>query len=143
MIKLKYLNFRNPVFIRTMQKVAACPIKDPKALYNAMRICKKISSAAKEEQKHFMGLIQEFAVVSEDGKIQPVTDENGVEKPGTYKIRKEKEAEWDEKLKEYVETDWEMERYALKLSDLSDAHLTPEELAAIEEIIDQEDLKSL
>jgi len=138
MIKMKYLNFRNPVFLHTMAKIARCPIKDPKALYNALRISKKVTSEGRQAEEVFMRLLKQHAVLDAAGGILPIED-----KPGTYQIKEESKGEWEQKIKDYMDIEWEMERYPLKLADISAANLTPEELHAIEEILDLEDLSTL
>jgi len=121
-----------------MAKIARCPIKDPKALYNALRISKKVTSEGRQAEEVFMRLLKQHAVLDAAGGILPIED-----KPGTYQIKEESKGEWEQKIKDYMDIEWEMERYPLKLADISAANLTPEELHAIEEILDLEDLSTL
>lgn len=138
MIKLKYLDLRNPTFVRTMQKIAKSPIKDIKALYNVTRLLDKVQQEEKRSQELFMVMLKEHAVLDDKGNLVP---HDG--KPGSFQIKEDMLDAWKKKVEDYMDIEWQVERHPLKLSDIASANMTPEEVMSIECVLDQEDLKTL
>jgi hypothetical protein len=132
MIKVKFGNVRDQMFMAAMSKLAHSPtFKDPKAAYNIARIIAKLGQQTDTTNELFVKLLKQYAKLDEKGNFIPVEN-----RPGTFQIPDERSEEWNTKLKEFEAIEFDIDRYAIKLDDIADAKLTPAELNAIHDILD-------
>lgn len=137
MLELKYGHLRNVNFLRGINRLANYQgLKDPKALYNIMRITKKIEQEGKNSDELFMKVVKQYAELDEKGDVVCIED-----KPGMPKIPEEKQKEYAEKLKEFMDIDFKIERFKVKLSDVVGAGFSAKELEGLEDILDTSDLE--
>lgn len=123
--ELTYKDIANPHFLAAMKKVVNSETwKDPKKAYNAARIGTLLDS----ELKTFADLRQKL--VTKARSYVPANDDAPTDddKAKLEEIQAEQE--------KFLEVSFKLERHKIHLDDLADVKLSPNELLALEPLLD-------
>jgi len=130
MFKLKYENFQNPMFQRSLAKLANFPgYASPKVSYGVAKIVKKITEEQKTFEKLYTDILKQHAEMDENGNIKD--DGKGVAVWKSEELKKQFEG----KMKEFLDIEFEVPYGRLTLADLGDLKLTPSEMIALESML--------
>lgn len=135
-VKVKLGDFRSPLFMQAVAKLAAHNFKDQKAAYNVMRLLKKIQSEGELAQAQFIKLVKQHAKLDDKGNFVPIDDDP--KNKDTYQIPDENQETWKTALKDFQELEVTIERYPIKIEDLNGSALTPGDLMLLETMLEGE-----
>jgi hypothetical protein len=138
MFKLTYENLQNPMFARSLGKLASFPgYASPKVAYGIAKIVKKVNDERQTFEKLYNDMLKLHAEVDE--KTGDVKD-NG-QGIAVWKSDEEKK-KFETKMKEFVAIEFEVPNNRLTLQDIGDVKLSPSEMLALESLINpMEDVK--
>lgn len=103
--------------------------KDPRIALNFGKIVKVIEQEAKDAQEVWLKVLDQYAKKDENGKLLTTRDSSGML---GYNISEDKLGEYEEAEKKHADNVLEIQRQHLRLEDLTGSSLTPDELNAIE-----------
>lgn len=129
MITLTYEQVRNKNFAAGLLKLANHSGFDPKVAYNIAKIVDKTRQFDRDCNKIHNDVVVELCSKDKDGNMM---SPNG---PGSFEIPTENFDKFQKKMDELKGLSVEIERYRVKLSDIEEVGLTPEQLLALEPVM--------
>lgn len=149
MFKLKFSDTQSRQFLTAYRKVMQFTgFKDSTITYNATKIGRKFDQEAQICQETFIKLAKNFAKLDEKGNFVLQEKENINAKgekvvtkiPNTFVTREEclADGSWEKALKEWNAMEFEIQCHKIKLADLNGAGLSPEDLLALDALLDVE-----
>lgn len=136
---ISYKDLRSDAFVQAMGKIAGSPnFKNIKVAYNISRMAKRLQTEITASQKIWLELVTKYIEVNPK-TLAPERDGN------SFKWKEGVNAEEaDKALTDYINTEIKVDRYKLKLQDLEPAGLSPNDLIALEPMLEETaDLKSI
>ena len=128
-ITLKFKEIRNPSFIGAYRKLLACDdYPTVKATYNVSRLSDLIDQELKAAEKIFQDLVKKHAKKDDSGKVEM--------KEGQFEIPDEEMENWERSLEDFGGHEVTLKRHKIKLDDLANVKLNPQDLKALEPILD-------
>ena len=142
-LKLKMLNEQN--FMQGIERLATFELA-PKAAYNIGKILDKIRQEHKTAGDGFKKIVGKYCEKDDKGEWKPEVQkmpgpdgkEGEVAIPGSYIIPKDKNDVFKKEVDEFLDIDFEINRFKVKLSDLGETKMQPNLLAALEPMLDEE-----
>jgi len=122
MFKLTYEVFGNPDFNTAVKKLARHDgFKNFKTTYNIARMVKDIDKEAVMYNELQRKMLNKYGTPNED-KV-------------SFSIKKENVEDFNKENKEFLSTEFELERHKVETAELGSVALTPNEVTAIEPLL--------
>jgi hypothetical protein len=132
MVKIAYQDLNDPRFIRGLQKLAQAKGGfSPKTSYALGKICSKVDKEIALAAELYHKIALKHAILNEDGSVKRDAD-------GRLEIKEDAKEAFGKDFIEWQGIVVEIDRDPLELSKLDGASVLPEEIMALECIIDPE-----
>lgn len=129
--KISYKDLRTDTFRQAIGKLAMCDqYKDAKVAYRIGKLVKDVEKNLKRSQKEWLDLADPLLVRDEAGNFKIDAKEGFSYKDGVDKAKAEKDIEF------FTEKEAVIDHPRLKLDDVSVAKLSPLELVALADVLD-------
>lgn len=130
-MKLTFKNLNDPQFNQTLNRLSReTGFANFKAAYNVSKIMRRLTKELKEARALNEKIMAEYVEKNEDG-----TTKFDVETKLPVFKSEEAEKEYFAKHKDFLETEFEIDCYPIKLDDLGTIKLSPHEINAIHDIL--------
>lgn len=139
MIKLKNKMLNETDFVQAfgyLRNQNSFPVK---TAWHISCMGQKLETVMKQSQEAFQKMLKKHAVLDEKGEVAPVLKDLGngktIPQHGTWVIKDECKEDFEKDFAEFLDIEHEFNRPLLKLDDLKDAKLSPQQLGALSPII--------
>lgn len=130
MLKIKFKNLNDENFSRVLAKISTDPGWSTfRAAYNVSKILRRIKSELGTAREAHLKILENYAKKDEKGGFL-VHKKGGL----PYEIKEELKAEYEKKMKEFLETEVDIDCVAIKEEDIGDVKLTPQEIDTLSPI---------
>lgn len=131
MFKITYKELRSPQFSQSLTKLASCTELAPKVAYNIARTAAVLGRELTTSQKKWIAASKPLFKLDDAGSFMPnATKEFFVLNEGVD------EGDAKEKVEEFLNHEVLVERFKLKVEDLAPAKLSPQDLIALEPLLE-------
>lgn len=131
-IKVKYSDINNSAFNQALIKLSKeTGFTNFKASYNVARILRQITSEINIARELHGNWSKEYFLKDEEGKFVPEPKSQFM-----FKIQPEKEQEFYTKWKDFLATEVEIKSDVIKLDDLGNVKISPEDIVALTPIME-------
>jgi hypothetical protein len=131
MFKITYKELRSPQFSQSLSKLAQCTELKPKTAYHIAKTATVLGRELSSSQKKWVAISKPLFKLNEAGTFIPnTTNEFFVTNEGVS------EDDAKAKVEEFLNHEVLVERFKLKIDDLAPAKLSPQDLIALEPMLE-------
>jgi hypothetical protein len=134
MIKFTFKELNSMVFNNALDELVKQPtLANFKATYNVARIKRQLSNEMQTAKELYIKLSNDYHAKDEKGEFIPTEIPNP---HSPFKIVEGKEEEFSQKMEDFLSTEVTLESYPVTEADLVNVKLSPQQLMALEPILD-------
>lgn len=132
MLKLKFKNLNDENFSKALAKISVDPgWATFQAAYNVSKILRRIKNELTSARETHLSILKNYAKTDENGGF--LTHKSG---GFPFEIKEDLKEEYETKMKEFLETEVELDCTTIKANDIGSVKLTPSEIDTLSPIIE-------
>lgn len=139
-IEIRYGSLKDRHLDSAMNKLRYHSNLPFKVTYQIKTILEGFDKGAKKVAKDFVDMLKQYATLDEKGQFIRDKDKNGKDIPDSYVVAPERQEPFKEAMEAFDERVFLINRHKIALHNLEEAGLCPQELLALECMIDENEL---